>query len=128
MPRNESLQHMILTRTTTANRLGFHCVSSFLFDFQFLFPVSISCLFLCFPSRSYVRKLGRGLLASLCPPFLVCDIVMVPTLLPSSLYSCEIKSGTGLGVWLAYYMTRLLKVHCHVHSKQEYIEHVIWRV
>ena len=34
------------------------------------------------------------------PPFLTCDVVMVPGLLPSSLHSHEIKSGSGLGTRL----------------------------
>ena len=34
------------------------------------------------------------------PPFPVREIVLIPGLLPIFLYSCEIKSGSGLGTRL----------------------------
>ena len=35
------------------------------------------------------------------PPFPVCDVAMIPGLLPIFLHGCEIKSGSGLGMRLS---------------------------
>ena len=41
------------------------------------------------------------------PPFPVCDVVLVPGLLPIFLHSCEIKSGNGLGMKLCKPCSRM---------------------
>ena len=38
------------------------------------------------------------------PPFPVCDVVLIPGLLPIFLHGCEIKSGRGLGTRLMWYI------------------------
>ena len=38
-----------------------------------------------------------AIITKLSPPFPVCDVVLVPGLLPIFLHGCKIKSGSGLG-------------------------------
>ena len=61
------------------------------------------------------------------PPFPVCDIVLIPVLLPIFLHGCEIKSGSGLGTRLMSDM-RFISEILFTASKKRQKWLILWHV
>ena len=57
------------------------------------------------------------------PPFPVCDIVLIPVLLPIFLHGCEIKSGSGLGTRLMSDMRFISEILFTASKKKAKVAH-----